>query len=60
MFEQEGILREAMVIYLSMNYEENADYSEESMMAEYINLRDNNELHLIFEAVELHYQFRGN
>ncbi len=58
MFREEGILREAMAIYLSMNYEENADYSEESMMAEYTNLKESKELHLIFVAVELHYSNR--
>lgn len=60
MFEQEGILRAAMEIYLSMTYEENADYSEESMTTEYLYLRANNELHLIFDAVELYYSQRGN
>lgn len=52
MFE-DGPLRDAMVIYLSTMYEKNADYSEESMVSEYIMLKRNNELHLIFEAVQL-------
>lgn len=58
MFEN-GPLRDAMVIYLQMNYEENADLSEDSMVAEYRMLKQRNELHLIFEAVQLHNYFNS-
>ncbi|MCT4697693.1 hypothetical protein [Tenacibaculum haliotis] len=50
----EGPLREAMAAYLSVNYEEAADYSEDAMISEYIYLKDNGQLNLIFEAVQLH------
>jgi len=51
MFNNEH-LREIMTIYLSTMYEEAARYDEDTMMQEYINLRDNCQLHRIFEAVE--------
>ncbi|WP_275314954.1 hypothetical protein [Tenacibaculum bernardetii] len=50
----EGPLREAMAAYLSVNYEEAADYSEDAMVSEYMYLKDNGQLNLIFEAVQLH------
>ncbi|QXP72894.1 hypothetical protein H0I31_04130 [Tenacibaculum sp. AHE15PA] len=50
----EGPLSEAMAEYLSVNYEEAADYSEDAMISEYIYLKDNGQLNLIFEAVQLH------
>ena len=49
-----GPLREAMAAYLSVNYEEAADYSEDTMISEYIYLKDNGQLNFIFEAVQLH------
>lgn len=47
----EGPLRETMMVYLSVNYEEVADYSEDTMINEYIYLKDIGQLNLIFEAV---------
>lgn len=52
----EGPVREAMIVYLSTNYEEAADYGEESMIREYRHLKDNGQLNVIFEAVQLHNQ----
>jgi len=49
----EGPLRDAMYEYLSVNYEEHADYSEDSMVMEYNYLKDNGQLSLIFEAVQM-------
>lgn len=56
----EGPLREAMIIYLSTRYEEAAGFSEYSMKQEYLMLKENNELHLIFEAVQLSNRLRNN
>ncbi|MEP5256156.1 MAG: hypothetical protein ABJQ39_13930 [Winogradskyella arenosi] len=50
----EGPLREAMMEYLSINYEEAADYNEKNMIREYIRLKDSGQLNVIFEAVQLH------
>lgn len=50
----EGPLREAMAEYLSVNYEEASDYSENTMISEYIQLKDKGQLNVIFEAVQLH------
>lgn len=50
----EGPLREAMIIYLSFNYEEAADYSEDAMVGEYIYLKKSRQLSAIFDAVQLH------
>ena len=55
----EGPVREAMIVYLSTNYEEAADYSEESMIQEYIYLKDNGELNVLFEAVQLQNQCKA-
>ena len=55
----EGPLREAMAEYLSVNYEEAADYSEDTMISEYIYLKDNGELNVIFEAVQLQNQCKA-
>ena len=55
----EGLLREAMAEYLSVNYEEAADYSEDTMISEYIYLKDNGELNVIFEAVQLQNQCKA-
>ena len=55
----EGLLREAMAEYLSINYEEAADYSEDTMISEYIYLKDNGELNVIFEAVQLQNQCKA-
>jgi hypothetical protein len=55
----EGPVREAMIVYLSTNYEEAADYSEESMIREYIYLKDNGQLNVIFEAVQLQNQCKA-
>jgi len=52
----EGPVREAMMVYLSTNYEEAADYSEESIIREYIYLKDNGQLNVIFQAVQLQNQ----
>jgi hypothetical protein len=49
----EGPLREAMITYLSMNYEEATDYSEQSMVDEYNYLKKTGGLNAIFEAVHL-------
>lgn len=57
MFDK-GILRDMMIEFLSVNYEEAADFSEESMIAEYIYLKDNDMLHLIFEAVQMSNRFK--
>lgn len=50
----EGPLREAMAAYLSVNYEEAADYSEDAMVSEYMYLKKSGQLSAIFEAVQLH------
>lgn len=49
----EGPLREAMMEYLSVNYEEAADYSEDAMVSEYIYLKNSGQLSVIFEVVQL-------
>lgn len=56
----EGPLREAMAEYLSVNYEEAADYSEDSMISEYIYLKENGQLNRIFEAIQLHNQCKAS
>ena len=50
----EGPMREAMAAYLSVNYEEAADHSEDAMVSEYIYLKNSGQLSVIFEAVQLH------
>ena len=55
----EGPVREAMIVYLSTNYEEAADYSEDAMISEYIYLKDNGQLNFIFEAVQLQNQCKA-
>ncbi len=50
----ESPLREVMMEYLSVNYEEAADYSEDAMVSEYIYLKNSGQLSAVFEAVQLH------
>ena len=44
------LLKQQLKNYVSVNYEEAADYSNESLVAEYHYLKKNNQLHLLFEA----------
>jgi hypothetical protein len=52
-FDLNPNLRELLVNYCLINYEENAIIDDEHLLQEYYLLERNNELHLIFEAEKL-------
>jgi hypothetical protein len=52
-FDLNPKLRELLVNYCLINYEENAIIDDEHLLQEYHLLERNNELHLIFEAEKL-------
>ncbi len=53
-------LKSLLMIYVRINYEENADYSEDSLMSEYRYLLNNNELNLLFQCEKLESLFSIN
>ena len=48
------ILKQLLINYCILNYEENAILDDDHLIAEYNLLARNNELHLLFEAEFLH------
>lgn len=50
-------LKELLINYVSVAYEENAVYTDESLMNEYEFLRKNNQLIDLFEAEQPDYYF---
>jgi hypothetical protein len=60
-FDLNPKLRELLVNYCLINYEENAIIDDEHLLQEYHLLERNNELHLLFEAEKLeNYLYDGN
>ncbi len=52
-FKYNSRLRELLVNYSLINYEENASIDDEHLIMEYYLLERNNQLHLLFEAENL-------
>ena len=52
-FKYNSRLRELLVNYSLINYEENARIDDEYLIMEYYLLERNNQLHLLFEAENL-------
>lgn len=48
-FKYSPALRELLVKYVSRQYEESAEFDDYHLIAEYNYLKNNNELHLLFE-----------
>ncbi len=46
-------LKSLLMVFVRINYEENADYSEDTLMSEYRYLLNNNKLNLLFQCEKL-------
>jgi Na+/phosphate symporter len=53
-------LKSLLIIYVRINYEETADYSDDSLMNEYRYLLNNNQLNVLFQCEKLENLFSIN